>query len=998
MDVDKAGLGLDEQRNVRRAGLLAASLLGLAWTPSALAEPRHFDLPAGDAQVMVNEFSRQADLQVLFDYPKLAGMQTHAVVGEFEPPDALTVLLQNLPLHVSWVNDRTLAIKPVGKNLISQGIDRLRKLWHKATASPEHPETPEILEQVLIAARLDTTHDPPPIGASLIRLSRTDIENSGYATTQDFIHTLPQVFGGGPSEDTQLGREALSNASQGSGINLRGLDASATLVLIDGHRVAPSGGLALYADISNIPLSAIDHVDIVPDGASAQFGADAIGGVANFVLRSDFSGSETQLRYGGITGGPIGQRQGSQLWGTSWDGGRGMLGFEYYNRDAIPATDRFQATSDLRKFGGNNFNQQYGSGPGTLTVGPQTYAIPNPSNGAPLTAADLIPGTQNLYDQWTGADLLASQKRWSVFGTLRTDAHENVSIFADSLLTHRTIADIYRALPLAGPIPTSNPFYLNPTGGRSPVLFTSGAEAYLGSPTTHGDVDTGNLSLGATTLFGRTWSVTGYVGYSFEKYHFSESGLVNLTAFSAALADSDPEAAFNPFVGRSAENPATLAAIGWTAFGVYNSNVRMTGLTASGGLFALPGGDAHLTLGAELRNQTFDQSNFYVSQDEVQSPTDSLLHRNIRAIFAQIQLPLVRQDAGIPLLHRLDLSIGERYEDYSDVGKANTPKVGLLWSPFSSVSLRGTWTRAFRPPALPDLVSANSFSQVNRLPDPNSPTHFSTALLAYGTNSTLENERARTWTLGAEIAPPAVRDLSVAVTYFHTDYDNRIDTVNLAPTLFSDPTLAWLVNRNITATVRGDVCGQTRFVGSGSCLDTPIDAIVDNRIRNVEYLHTQGIDLLGKYKFASGFGRFEAGFNGTYLLAYTEQRTPGLPPIALLSTPNNPINLRIRSSLSWDHRGWGASFGLNFDNAYKDTLSQPNRHVRSWTTFDAQLRYQSEGGDWGPFSNLEFAISAQNVFNRSPPFLNNPVGVGYDQENADLIGRIVSLDIRKHWY
>src|SRR5689334_15136956 len=103
MDVDKAGLGLDEQRSVRRAGLLAASLLSLAWLPSALAEPRHFDLPAGDAPVTLNEFSRQADLQVLYDYPKFKGMQTREVVGEYEPSDALKALLQNLPVKWSWV-------------------------------------------------------------------------------------------------------------------------------------------------------------------------------------------------------------------------------------------------------------------------------------------------------------------------------------------------------------------------------------------------------------------------------------------------------------------------------------------------------------------------------------------------------------------------------------------------------------------------------------------------------------------------------------------------------------------------------------------------------------------------------------------------------------------------------------------------------------------------------------------------------------------------------
>ena len=170
----------------------------------------------------------------------------------------------------------------------------------------------------MLVAGSNALYQAPPLGAQLIQLNRVDIERSGFATTQDFIHTLPQVFGGGPSEDTQLGREAPTNASKGSGINLRGLDAGATLVLIDGQRAAPSGATGLFTDISNIPLSAIDHVDILPDGAAARYGADAIGGVVNFVLRSNFVGAETQVRDGDFSDNALGGRQFSQLLGAHW--------------------------------------------------------------------------------------------------------------------------------------------------------------------------------------------------------------------------------------------------------------------------------------------------------------------------------------------------------------------------------------------------------------------------------------------------------------------------------------------------------------------------------------------------------------------------------------------------------------------------------------------------------------------------------------------------------
>src|SRR6185437_5563636 len=155
------------------------------------------------------------------------------------------------------------------------------------------------------------------------------------------LQTLPQVFGGGPSEDTQIGREAVTNSTKGSGINLRGLDAGATLVLINGQRTAPSGTAGLFSDISWIPLSAIDHIDVLPDGAAAQCGADAIGGVVNFVLRSNFVGAETTLRHGDFSGNALGGRQFSQLLGGHWGGAStAMFGFEWYDRGALPASDR----------------------------------------------------------------------------------------------------------------------------------------------------------------------------------------------------------------------------------------------------------------------------------------------------------------------------------------------------------------------------------------------------------------------------------------------------------------------------------------------------------------------------------------------------------------------------------------------------------------------------------------------------------------------------------
>ncbi len=996
MEEDKAGSGPPPYCKVRPFGFALISLLGLVGLPCAWAAPKHFDLPAGDARVMLNRFGQQSDIQILFDFKQLTGKTSNEVVGDYEPDEALAMLLRGLPVKWTYVNDHTLA-------LTLKTSERLRRWWQRVSAKPP-PAPPADLDQVLIAST-HAIYQSAPIGQQLIRLDQTDINNSGFATTQDFIHTLPQVFGGGPSEDTSLGREAPTNANKGSGINLRGLDAGATLVLIDGQRVAPSGGAGLYVDISNIPLSALEHIDILPDGASLQYGADAIGGVVNFVLKSNFTGADTHLQDGDFNGNPLGGRVFSQLVGGHLgDSTSAMLGFEWYDRGALPASDRLQATSDLVPFGGSNFDVPYGS-PGTIQVGQQTWAIPAGATAASLASTHLVPGTENLYDQWSGADVLLDQQRWSAFGTLRSELADSVELSADSLFTRRTVSGTFQSgTPLIMTVTPANPFYFNPTGGTSPVSVIAGPQGYFGSPYSDDSVDTGNFSLQLTWKFAGAWSLNAHAGYTFEDESLATHGLFDAGALAAALADSNPSTALDPFADSADNNPVTLAAIARTALYNSRSDLEIAGASVAGSVFRAPGGDAILSLGVEYRRQSFDTSSWEVVTAQYSGPpppsTPALadLSRNVRSEFAEFRLPLVGSDNSRRFLRALEVSLGGRIEDYSDVGSAAVPKVGLLWSPIPDFTVRGTWTKAFRPPVLSDLVTTNSGSEILKLPDASSPTGATPVLLAFGNNPNLQDERARTWTLGTQFTPASSPGLSLALTYFDTLYWNRIETVELEPTVLNQPDFAWLVNRNFTAAQRDAICSQTQFVGvSSDCLDAQIGAIVDNRLHNVEFLQTRGFDLIGKYGFTTRIGRFEAGFNGTYLLGYSDQKTPGSPVEQLLNTQNNPINLRFRTSLSWERAGLGASVFVNFDNGYRDVLSDPNRNVSSYTTLDLQVRYQIDADSPTFLANTEFAFTAQNLFNSSPPFLNNPLGVGYDEENADLTGRILSVSIRKRW-
>lgn len=196
-------------------------------------------------------------------------------------------------------------------------------------------------EVVVIGSHI---RDPAAGGSSpTIIFDKEAIERTGAATMQQFFEKLPQNFGGGANGanvgNLGVDRDTGNNFGQGSTINLRGLGTGTTLTLINGHRVTSSNRYQ-YVDVSLIPMSAVERVEILTDGASAIYGADAVGGVVNIILRRDFTGYETGLRYGAVTSGGMKEYQASQAAGWSWNGGRALVSYEFLRQENLSALDK----------------------------------------------------------------------------------------------------------------------------------------------------------------------------------------------------------------------------------------------------------------------------------------------------------------------------------------------------------------------------------------------------------------------------------------------------------------------------------------------------------------------------------------------------------------------------------------------------------------------------------------------------------------------------------
>ncbi len=177
----------------------------------------------------------------------------------------------------------------------------------------------------------------------VIIFDKEDIDRTGAVTMQQFFEELPQHFGGGANGanvgNLGVDRDTGNNFGQGSTINLRGLGTGTTLTLINGRRVSSSNRYQ-YVDVSLIPLSAVERVEILTDGASAIYGADAVGGVVNIVMRRGFTGYETRLRSGAVTTGGMSEYQVSQAAGWSWDDGQALATYEFLEQENLSALDK----------------------------------------------------------------------------------------------------------------------------------------------------------------------------------------------------------------------------------------------------------------------------------------------------------------------------------------------------------------------------------------------------------------------------------------------------------------------------------------------------------------------------------------------------------------------------------------------------------------------------------------------------------------------------------
>lgn len=303
---------------------LTASVCMVAMAPSAYAQAQAIRIPAGSLKAVLDAYVRQTGRQLIYKTGEIAGRRSPGVAGTADPDAALVELLKNTGF--SFRADSTGAIAIVSGEAEAGGV----------------PADNESADIVVTGSLIRGA----PVASPVIKVDQQGIRDSGKATLAEAIKDIPQNFGGGQNPGIGLTVPTASGVDVGGGssLNLRGLGSDATLTLLNGHRVAYNASRQSI-DISSIPLAAVDRIEIVPDGASALYGSDAVGGVANIILKPDLDHLETRARIGGSTDGGNLQQQYAIAGGTRWQSGGFIAAVEYNHGSAIEFSDRDYARS-----------------------------------------------------------------------------------------------------------------------------------------------------------------------------------------------------------------------------------------------------------------------------------------------------------------------------------------------------------------------------------------------------------------------------------------------------------------------------------------------------------------------------------------------------------------------------------------------------------------------------------------------------------------------------
>ena len=962
-------------------GVLLGATASMAVSPglaveklASISAPCDVYIEGGEASKTLTEVGPQCDINIIFLAEDVSGELTRPVSGTASAREVVLAMLDGTNLVAVKVKDNTIAVGTQHfVTEIQRTSDDLQPYVVLIREEQKPLRPPARLAEVFVwGNRLRQMES-----AVLQSVNSAQLEKNGATTAESAIQVAPGTAQRGKS--SQLSSVEQSNSVRQPLYDPRGLGADATLILIDSKPVAASVVDGSSADVGNMPLVAIERIDIGKDAGALKYG-EVIGGVVNISTRKAFDGFETQLQRGGSGNGSLGDIRLAQIVGMKWGHGNGLVAAEGYEREPLNAREREQATSDLRGFNGDNFNKPHS------TLFTQGHSVALSSEA--LDTLALRTDTANYYERYADVDIVDGEKRASVFAHIHQALNEQLDVHFDALVTGRRARGRGSHEDAVLTVTSRNPFYRNPLeGSGDPVQIAYSFGDELGAVESVATMQARNFTLGADLSHGSGWKSSAYIRYSAESRDLTRTGRVSLESLASALNDPDPKSAFDAFSG-SSNDSTVIDGIRSSSHTDTRSARRLVGLSTSGELFRFFGAPATLEAGATLMEERATSSASGADAAPLRR-----LSRTTAAVYGELGLPLVggSNDEGLTLYP------GMRVERNDDGSYFHEPRIILGVFAAHGLGFYTTLSSTRKALSLVDLVSSEERTELVPLSNAPGGPGASLLMIRTGIVPSLQDETATRWSTGGTWTPSGfLKGLFLHLNVFDVRSRHRPVRTILQGNLLTSPEFASSVIHDPTTDQCEAARAGSRFVGIPvNCSDLVLDASVDLRTRNLYRSHNSGVELNATYRGITQYGQLDLQLAGTYLLDFSVADSADSGLVSKLNTQGNPLKLRWKGSAEWTRGGWDASLGFTYANAYRDTASWQPRRVGSWVAMDLGIGYEWPAST--ALAGVRAGLNIENLLDRSPPFLNGQVGIGYDQINADIRGRSGAFSLRKKW-
>ncbi len=837
------------------------------------------------------------------------------------------------------------------------------------------------------------------------------IQRSGATSVETLLQRLPASAGFAGS---QTNAYWANNGYGTTQVNLRGLGINRTLVLLNGRRVVNGGtGANSSVDLNVIPVALIDRIEVLKDGASAIYGADAVAGVVNIITKKNFDGVEASVRYGQTF-----QQDGEDgavdlAWGMTGDRGSLMGAINYSEGGTVNMASR--APCGLGESGG-----QLVCVGSSSTIGGRAVL----ANGRRVNFNQDPNGNGNFFETYSGAkhnfngnpylNAVNPIKRmtFSMFGDLSLT--DNTRMFTELMYTNRQSDQLatpgslglYRPINIAASHPT------NPTGQN--LLLQRRRLLEAGPREFYQDVNTFRTVVGLEGQFGTGWNWSAAMNWGRNTGVDGSTNVVNLDRFDNTLNTSvcsNAPAAAIPCADYLGYGDVTQRVLDYILFTTRdNGGNEQKSFTAnvSGQLFELPAGWVGVATGIEIRKERGwrDPDQLTVLGIANTNKGDPIAGEfTAKEAFAEIAVPLLED---VFLAQALTLNAAVRYSSYDLFGNDTNYKLGLDWQVAPSLKVRANYSTAFRIPNVPELFGGISEGNLTTTDPcsgysslPSSSVIFqncqasgiqsgyrqlgNTILTTGGGNPDLEPEDANTLTVGAVWTPSFVADLTLTVDYFNIKIDNaiqRVDGSTKLATCYNTPGLAhpFCSGANFT---RSKLTSEIDFLSS-----QPVNAATER---------VSGIDLGALYQFTLADWKATLNWDVSYLENYDLRPFLGADEInyagKITGGRGSYTKWRSFGALTLGRGPWSGSYSVQYIGSADDINASPGDigdHAPSVMYHNAQVKFAVN-------KSLDLALGIDNLFDKKAPFIKSYTDANTDTMTYDLLGRRWNARVTYRW-